>query len=93
MEKTISNGYLTCFLRELTTEYSGEMASDDFGKFINNFEDGLGKMILFLREKTGLKPLFVPMHTFVIGKDDRSFDRRFAKKYVCDGKYEICNRV
>ncbi|MDP2688570.1 MAG: polysaccharide pyruvyl transferase family protein, partial [Deltaproteobacteria bacterium] len=85
--------YLACFLREITTEYANGMGPDDFAGFKKNFEDELGKMVLYLREKTGLKPLFMPMHTFVIGNDDRDFMRRFVKTYFKDHEYELGDKV
>ena len=69
------------------------MPSDDFTRFRNNFEAGLAELIVWLSEETGLNPLFIPMHTFVIGKDDRDFARRFAKTYMKDSNYKIGNRV
>lgn len=89
----MSSTYFPCFLRELTTEYSRELGTDRFIMFKKQVEDGLGQLVLFIREKTGLKPLFVPMHTFVVGKDDREFARRFSRTYLREGEYESCSKV
>ncbi len=93
-EKSLSNkDYFACFLREMTTEYVNGMKLDDFSMFRDNFEKELGRMIQYIREKTKLKPLLMPMHTFVIGNDDRDFDRRFIKKYLKDDPVEIGYKV
>ncbi|MEE9542780.1 MAG: polysaccharide pyruvyl transferase family protein, partial [Thermodesulfobacteriota bacterium] len=91
--ETSKENYLACFLREITTEYANGMGPDEFAAFKKNFEDELGKMVLYICEKTGLKPLFMPMHTFVIGNDDRDFMRRFVKTYLNDYEYELGDRV
>ncbi len=83
------NNTFACFLREITTEYIGDMSYDEFFSFRERFEEELGKMIRYICQITGFKPLFMPMHTFVIGNDDRDFARRFAKKYLGDIPYEI----
>lgn len=87
------NGYLTCFLRELTTEYANGMSLDDFLRLKKSFEEELSKMLIYLKEKTGLKLLFMPMHTFVVGNDDRDFIRRFVRVYFKDHDYEVGYKV
>ncbi|MEA3224255.1 MAG: polysaccharide pyruvyl transferase family protein, partial [Thermodesulfobacteriota bacterium] len=85
--------YFACFLREITFEYANGMSSTDFLAFRERFEKELGEMVCNIREKTGLKPLLMPMHTFVVGQDDRDFARRFAKTYLQEGGYKIGNKV
>ena len=93
-DKTLpSENCFACFLREITTEYSDGMASKDFSAFRIRFEKELGKMIHYISEKTGLKPILMPMHTFVVGKDDRDFARRFAGTYLAGSNHEIGNKV
>lgn len=85
--------YFACFLREITQEYALGMGPDEFDRFRNKFEVALGKMIISIIKKTGLKPFFIPMHTFVIGKDDRDFARRFASTYLQGFNYRIGNKI
>ncbi|WDN90084.1 hypothetical protein BuS5_03054 [Desulfosarcina sp. BuS5] len=85
--------YFACFLREITFEYASGMSSTDFLAFRERFEKELGEMLCNIRKKTGLKPLLMPMHTFVVGQDDRDFARRFAKTYLQEGSYKIGNKV
>lgn len=91
--KAEKGDYVACFLREITTEYANGMLPDEFDTFRDSFERELGMMIRHVRKKTGLKLLLMPMHTFVVGNDDRDFARRFAKSYLEDGEYEIGSRV
>ena len=90
---TSKEKYLACFLREITSEYANGMSPGDFSRFKKNFEDELGKMVIYFVEKTGLKPLFIPMHTFAIGMDDRDFARRFVKTYLKGYEYELGHKI
>ena len=85
--------HFACFLRELTFEYANGMKHDEFMAFKTKFEVELGKMVLYFMQKTGLKPLFMPMHTFVIGNDDRDFMRRFVKTYLKDHNCELGDKI
>ncbi len=85
--------HFACFLRELTFEYANGMKHDEFMAFKKKFEDELGKMVLHFMQNTGLKPLFMPMHTFVIGNDDRDFMRRFVKTYLKDLDCELGDKI
>jgi polysaccharide pyruvyl transferase WcaK-like protein len=85
--------YFACFLREITFEYANGESLVNFLAFREHFEKELGMLVCNIREKTGLKPLLMPMHTFAIGQDDRDFARRFAKTYLQDGDYDIGNKV
>ena len=84
---------LACFLREITTEYIGDMNYHEFLAFREKFEQELSQMIRYICLIRNLKPLFMPMHTFVIGNDDRDFARRLTKKHLSDMKYEIGHRI
>jgi len=81
--------YFACFLREITMEYSLGMSTENFFEFRKNFEDNLARMIIVLMDKTGLEPFIVPMHTFVIGNDDRDFARRFSNTYLQNRKVRL----
>jgi len=84
---------LACFLREITTEYMGDTTIDDFMTFRQKFEEELGKLVRYICSTTGLKPLLVPMHTFVVGNDDRDFARNFAREHLVGCDYTIGNRI
>ena len=75
---------LACFLREWTQEYLGENSQEEFQAIKEAFERNLATYIRNLCQKEGLKPVFYPMHTFVVGNDDRDFNRKFVKKYLSD---------
>lgn len=89
----VREDYMALFLREITTEYANGMGPEEFAAFKKNFEDGLGRMVCYLMERTGLRPLFMPMHTFTVGNDDRDFMRRFVKTYLNGHEYELGDRV
>jgi polysaccharide pyruvyl transferase WcaK-like protein/MoaA/NifB/PqqE/SkfB family radical SAM enzyme len=84
---------LACFLREITTEYMAGMTIEDFLDFRSKFEEELGKLVRYICVTTGLKPVLMPMHTFVIGNDDRDFARRFAGEHLTGLEYTIGNRI
>ncbi|MEC0264319.1 polysaccharide pyruvyl transferase family protein [Paenibacillus anseongense] len=71
----------SCFLRELTSEYFGNLNYEEYISFKEKFEEGLARNIIYLSKKTGLKPHFYAMHNFVIGNDDRDFNYNFVNKY------------
>jgi glycosyltransferase involved in cell wall biosynthesis/MoaA/NifB/PqqE/SkfB family radical SAM enzyme/GT2 family glycosyltransferase len=93
VQKIHKKEYFACFLREITFEYANGKSSTDFLAFRELFEKELGALIRKIREKTGLKPLLMPMHTFAVGQDDRDFARRFAETYLQDDDYDIGNKV
>ncbi|WKN33493.1 polysaccharide pyruvyl transferase family protein [Porifericola rhodea] len=80
---------LACFLREWTSEYMGDKNHDEFLKTKEAFEANLAKYIQETCLKHDLTPVFYPMHTFVVGNDDRDFNRKFAKKYFQDFEHVI----
>ncbi len=92
-QKIQDEEHFACFLREITLEYANGESSSTFLAFRERFEQELGKFVCHIREKTGLKPFLMPMHTFAVGEDDRDFARRFAKTYLQDGDYNIGNRI
>ena len=90
---TSKENHIACFLREITSEYANGLNPGDFIKFKKYFEDELGNMIIYLVEKTGLKPLFMPMHNFAIGMDDRDYARRFANTYLKRYEKELGQKI
>lgn len=87
------NGYFACFFREITEEYAGTLKPHEFTEFKQHFEDNLGSMVHYISRQTGLKPFLAPMHTFVIGGDDRQFARQFRNKYFQNEDMEILERI
>ncbi|MEQ9443822.1 MAG: polysaccharide pyruvyl transferase family protein [Cyclobacteriaceae bacterium] len=75
---------LACFLREWTTEYKGDNSTQEFLLIRDKFEKHLASYIRDLCSQQQLTPVFYPMHTFVVGNDDREFNRNFVKKYLSD---------
>ena len=86
-EKTIS-----CFLREWPTEYSGGLSLQKYNELKTEFEKRLAEILKSVSKSTGLKLNFYPMHTFVVGADDRDFYRRFTKQYFKDFEFTIFDR-
>lgn len=75
---------LACFLRELTTEYRGTVSLEQYSRNKILFEQNLAKLILHLKNTLSVGVGFFPMHTFVVGNDDRDFFRRFKRTYFAD---------
>jgi sulfatase maturation enzyme AslB (radical SAM superfamily)/polysaccharide pyruvyl transferase WcaK-like protein len=73
---------LSCYLRELTHEYFGNLSETDFLDFKTKFESNLAK---FIKDKANEhkvdKIYFEHMHNFVVGGDDRDFSRYFINTY------------
>ncbi|MEO0683509.1 MAG: polysaccharide pyruvyl transferase family protein [Cyanobacteria bacterium J06649_11] len=74
-------GNVSCFLREWTTEYRGDLSADEFIYLKQKFETQLVEMILALSSKANNINL-LPMHTFSVGGDDRYFNRKLAKRLL-----------
>ena len=47
----------------------------------DRFEESVANAIRKASREYGLTPAFYPMHTFVVGNDDRDFYRRFIATY------------
>lgn len=71
---------ISCFLREWSLEYKGDLSQAEFNTVKLQFEKQLAKLVLTMSEKEKLKIHLLPMHTFHVGGDDRVFNRRFAKQ-------------
>lgn len=78
-EKTSS---LNLYLRNWTTEYQGDLSYEQFSNIKERFEIQLGIWISEICKLFNLHPRLIPMHHFVIGNDDRDFNRSFARKYL-----------
>ncbi|MGE5558185.1 MAG: polysaccharide pyruvyl transferase family protein [Bacillota bacterium] len=91
--KTNEKNGLACFLRELTLEYRGNKAGDEFIRYRQKFEEMLAANIALLCDKSGLVPVFYSMHNFVVGNDDRDFNFRFVRKYFPGCKYRVENKL
>ena len=87
--KPIKEKKLSCFLRDWSKEYIGELPEDDFEKIKADYEQKLAKSIKDFCKKYDLIPSFYCMHTFCVGGDDRSFYRRFTKTYFQDMEYYV----
>lgn len=72
---------VACFLREWETHYSGTLDKESFIKLRDKFEHNLALLVKNVSIKHNLIPEFYPMHTFVVGFDDRDFYRRFLKEH------------
>lgn len=70
---------ISCFVRELTLEYfPGDYA--EFIKEKKKFEEQLAMLIAYVSEKLGARAHLLAMHSFHIGGDDRSLNRRLKTK-------------
>ncbi|NEW07081.1 radical SAM protein [Paenibacillus sp. SYP-B3998] len=87
------NDKLSCYLRELTSEYFGHLNYEEYITFKDKFEEALAKNIIYLSNKTGMKPHFYAMHNFVIGNDDRDFNYNFVAKYFADSSVFIEDKL
>ena len=83
---------LACFLRAWTKEYQGDHDAREFEAIKESFEQNLADYIKELCAKHKLTPVFYPMHTFVVGNDDRDFNRKFAKKYFSNVEHQVHSR-
>lgn len=75
--------YLNLFLREWPEEYRGALSLSEFSELKVQFESELGQWIRQMCEDLQVQPRFLAMHHFIVGNDDREFNRRFATKYLC----------
>lgn len=81
---------LSCYLRELTHEYYGELSETEFKVLKKNFEQ---KLAFFIQKKAtefGINTIrFEHMHNFVVGGDDRDFSRYFIKNYFKESPIHV----
>lgn len=71
-------------------EYGEGMGEGSFKAYKERFEAGLGAMVGFISEMTGLQPRLFAMHHFVVGGDDRVFNRGFARRYLTGLSAVVC---
>lgn len=70
---------VSCFLREWSTEYAGELSQKEFETIRQEFEEQVSQLVLTIAQTKNLEIHLLSMHTFYVGGDDRVFNRRFAK--------------
>lgn len=87
--KSEQKNRLSCFLREWSKEYIGELSSEEFGNIKQQYESKLAATIINFCKSNNLIPYFYSMHTFSVGGDDRTFYRRFTKQYFTEIEYYI----
>ncbi len=75
---------LNCYFRQWPEDYRGDVPPEDFEGTRRRFEAALGDLVRALSRQYGLRPRLLPMHHFVIGGDDRAFNRRFAARHIAD---------
>lgn len=80
---------INCFIREWTQEYQGNLSDVDFDRVKNEFEFKLSEVIKRLARELNVTPNFYPMHTFVVGNDDRDFFRRYTKTFFKDQEFNM----
>jgi polysaccharide pyruvyl transferase WcaK-like protein len=73
---------LNCYLREWPPEYRGDLSLEQFSRLKEQFEEQLGSWINTLCKQYSLTPRLLAMHHFVVGGDDREFNRRFANQFL-----------
>lgn len=79
--------YFSCFLRDWTEEYQGDLSDEEFLKTKKKFEIHLANAIKDFCLSFNLIPRFYSMHTFVLGGDDRTFYRRYLQEHFTDVEY------
>ncbi len=57
------------------------------------YENQLSEIVKSISKKTGLTPHLLPMHTFVVGGDDRQFNRMLCDKYFKDSNVINDNKI
>lgn len=70
---------VACFLRQLTSEYRGDLDEQLFISLQERFEAQLVQMLSYISNEHHLEVSLLPMHTFSVGGDDRKFSRKLAK--------------
>jgi polysaccharide pyruvyl transferase WcaK-like protein len=78
---TVDSDVIACFLRDWPREYTGEMSIDEYHQTKDKFEANLARCLQTVCTENGLRLVLYPMHTFVVGGDDRVFYRQFIQKY------------
>jgi polysaccharide pyruvyl transferase WcaK-like protein/MoaA/NifB/PqqE/SkfB family radical SAM enzyme len=81
---------MSCYLRELTHEYFGNLSELDFEQLKKAFEKNLSLYILEKARELGIETIrFEHMHNFVVGGDDRDFSRYFIENYFADSPVQV----
>ncbi len=82
-----------CFLRDLPNEYVLDESHVDVDNVKSMYENQLSEIVKSISKKTGLTPHLLPMHTFVVGGDDRQFNRMLCDKYFKDSNVINDNKI
>lgn len=69
---------VSCFLRDWTLEYKGDLDHVEFHSMKCRFEEQLAHLVLAISQNRDLAVHLLAMHTFCVGGDDRIFNRKFA---------------
>ncbi|MDB9755945.1 polysaccharide pyruvyl transferase family protein, partial [Winogradskyella sp.] len=83
--------YFSVFVRDWTREYKGDLDESEFMYLKNKFDKNLSFLINRISEHTGLTPFAYPMHTFVIGQDDRDYFRYLKINYLPELEFHKYN--
>jgi polysaccharide pyruvyl transferase WcaK-like protein len=73
---------LNCYLRDWPYEYRAGLSAEVFQARKTQFENELGKWLRHLCEVHNLRPRLLAMHHYVVGDDDRIFNRKFASEHL-----------
>lgn len=79
-----SSDILACFLRNWPRQYAAAYALEEYVQTKNKFESNLAERLVAACREYNLKPVFYAMHSFVVGNDDREFNRNFISNYLSD---------
>ncbi len=73
---------IACFLREWGQDYGGGLSAEDFNLKKTAFESGLERLLAQIIKQERNRVGLYPMHSFVVGGDDRKFNRRLQRSLV-----------
>ena len=73
---------INCYFRSWPKQYSNNLTNAQFAIRCKTFEEQLGKWVVNLCQQNSLQPRLLSMHHFVMGGDDREFNRKFAHMHL-----------
>lgn len=93
-EKRVSSekkAILACYLRDWPRDYANHLSTNEYLTIKENFERNLAYQIIKISKTLNISPVFYSMQSFVVGNDDRVFNRYFISTWLNDieTKYEI----
>jgi MoaA/NifB/PqqE/SkfB family radical SAM enzyme/polysaccharide pyruvyl transferase WcaK-like protein len=71
---------ISCFLREWGRDYAGELEESEYKTVKNRFEAQLAQLIIWVACGKEADVHLLPMHSFLIGGDDRVFNRYLTQQ-------------